>query len=139
MADEFNGMPTIKDRILLALGALEGVPKRLEQINDKIEKLEKAQSDQQLVNEKIDNKLKDISDNRLKDIGEKINKTCAAGSCQLLAVFKEKNLFEKIEANTLARTAIAARKGFWKDKLIGMVIAIVLLLTGKYLSLWLSL
>lgn len=130
MADEFNGVPTIKDRILLALGALEGVPKRLEQINDKLEKCEKVQGDQQLLNEKTDSRFKVIED--------KTKKTCMHDNCPLWAELKDKEILEKVEANTAARHSAVAKKGYWKDKLIGMAIALTLLVAGKYLSMWLG-
>jgi len=131
MADEFNGTVTIKDRMLLALGALEGMPKRMEQVNDKLEKCEKAQSEQQIRNEQIDNRIRGIEDRE--------RKTCVHDNCPLWVDLKAKGILEKVESNTAARNSAAAKKGYWKDKLIGMAIAITLLIAGKYLSVWLGL
>ena len=123
MADDFNGTVTIKDRILMALGALEGVPKKLEKIESKQDDYTKHHSDQQLKNEQYESKIKALED--------KINKTCVGDKCPLLADLKERKVFECVEANTSARLNAAAKKGYWKDKLIGMAVAVTLLVVGS--------
>lgn len=114
MADDFNGQATIKDRILMAIGALEGVPKRLDKLESKQEDLAKLISDLILTDEKTAHLLEELK--------------------KIITKITEDKIFENVSFNTAARIATAKKKGYWKDKLIGMGIAITLLLVGGFLK-----
>lgn len=136
--NELDNQPTLKDRILLMIGKLEDIPDKIESVFKKQEKQDEEINAIKLNISSTDNNIKNLESylrNEVKNIKSKLIKTCVSGNdCALELKINKDKIFEQVKANTTYREEKNKNKLYWKDKLIGMIIALLLVYFGTILK-----